>query len=416
MAAKRLTDAAVRALKPKAERYTVAEGAGFGLMVYPNGAKSWLLRYTAADGRRRPMILGSYPDMSLTDARAAAAVARAQLAAGADPLDERRAARDTTRAQAIEQRRAPTVAEAFADYMALCVRPRLKRPDAVERDAGLLLAELGPLKLADVRRRDIVALLDGVRLRGALHQAEMIRSRVGTFFAWAMERELIGTNPCAGLARQHKPQPRERALNDAELRALWAWLEAGALPASLRDGLRLVLLTGQRPGEVFGLPWSELDLPARLWHLPAERSKNGRAHDIPLCGLALGILETRHAQAFGTWAFPGKPAGARAGDRPMNLQGIANALRRALEAGRPAGLEPFTAHDLRRSCRTGLARLGVADEVGERVLNHHRGGLVAVYNRHRYEAEMRAALDAWDRHLCRLIGQASGANVVPLHG
>lgn len=415
MAAKRLTDAAVRALKPKAARYTVAEGAGFGLMVYPNGAKSWLLRYTAADGRRRPMVLGNYPDMSLTDARAAAAAARAQLAAGADPLDGRREARDATRVQAIERRRAPTVAEAFADYMALSVRPRLKRPDAVERDAGLLLAELGTLKLADVRRRDIVAVLDAVRARGALHQAEMIRSRVGTFFAWAVERELIAASPCTGLVRQHRPQPRERALADAELRALWGWLEAGALPASLRDGLRLVLLTGQRPGEVFGLSWAELDLSAALWHLPAERSKNGRAHDIPLCRLALDILEARNGQAFGAYVFPGKPAGARAGTGPMNLQGIANSLRRALDAGRPAGLEAFTAHDLRRSCRTGLARLGIADEVGERVLNHHRGGLVAVYNRHRYEAEMRAALDAWDRHLCRLIGQASGANVVPLH-
>lgn len=124
----------------------------------------------------------------------------------------------------------------------------------------------------------------------------------------------------------------------------------------------------------------------------------------------------RRVRAPGRFVFPGKPGKGRPVAGSMNVQGIANALREALADARPAGLEPFTPHDLRRSCRTGLARLGVADEVGERVLNHHRGGLVAVYNRHRYEAEMRAALDAWDRHLCRLIGQASGANVVPLHG
>mgnify|MGYP000092973775 CR=1 FL=1 len=170
-----------------------------------------------------------------------------------------------------------------------------------------------------------------------------------------------------------------------------------------------MLLTGQRPGEVFGLPWSELDLPARLWHLPAGRTKNGRAHAVPLGGLALGILEARRAIAHGPFVFPG-----RGTDGTLHEQSLAHLLRRGLADAPPAGLEPFRPHDLRRSCRTGLARLGVADEVGERVLNHHRGGLVAVYNRHRYEAGMRAALDAWDRHLCRLIGQASGANVVEL--
>ncbi|PWV64915.1 integrase [Plasticicumulans acidivorans] len=411
MAAKRLTDAAVRALKPKAERYTVAEGAGFGLMVYPNGAKSWLLRYTAADGRRRPMILGSYPDMSLTDARAAAAAARAQLAAGADPLDQRRETRDATRAQAIEQRRAPTLAEAFADYMALNVRPRLRRPQAIERDIGAyVLPELGTLKLADLRRVDVLVVLDGIRARGALHQAEMVRSRFATFLNWCAERDLIEASPIAGLKPLHRAPPRERALCDDELHTLWGWLASGATSGNVRDALRLILLTGQRPGEVLGLPWSELDLPARLWYLPAARTKNGRAHTVPLGRLALDILEARRATAHGPFVFPG-----RGTDGTLHGQSLANLLRRSLAGSPAAGLAPFRPHDLRRTCRTGLARLGVADEVGERVLNHHRGGLVAVYNRHRYEAEMRAALDAWDRHLCRLIGQASGANVVPLH-
>lgn len=411
MVAKRLTDAAVRAFKPKAERYTVAEGAGFGLMVYPNGAKSWLLRYTAADGRRRPMVLGSYPDMSLTDARAAAAAARAQLTAGADPLDHRREARQSLQAQAIERRRAPTLAEAFADYLALSVRPRLKRPQAIERDIGAyVLPELGPLKLADMRRRDVLAVLDGIRARGAMHQAEMVRSRLSTFLNWCVDRELLDANPIAGLKPRHRAAPRERALSDTELRTLWGWLEGGATSGNVRDVLRLILLTGQRPGEVLGLSWPELDLPARLWHLPAERTKNGRAHAVPLGGLALGILEARRDLAHGPFVFPG-----RGTDAAIHVQSLAHLLRQAQIEAPAAGLEAFTAHDLRRSCRTGLARLGIADEVGERVLNHHRGGLVAVYNRHRYEAEMRAALDAWDRHLCRLIGQASGANVVPLH-
>ncbi|TCO80494.1 integrase [Plasticicumulans lactativorans] len=398
---KRFTDAYIRALKPKASRYTVAEGEGFGLMVWPNGTKSWVLRYTAPDGRRRPMTLGQYPQTSLQEARAKAVVAREALHAGADPLDQRKATIEAKMTAAEERRRAPTLKQAFADYMAV-QGPRLKRARNIEEPIRAnVLPELGETKLRDLRRRDLVAVLDVMLARGALHYAEQTRSKLSTFFGWCVDRELIEANPLVGLKPLAKATPRDRALSDAEIPILWEWLGAGGLVStSMRDALRLVLLTGQRPGEVLGLTWQEIDQTAALWRLPAARTKNGRAHAVPLAPAVLAILETRRAMVRGEHVFPGKRGFAH-----IITNSVDSMLARALAEAGPRGLEPFRPHDLRRTCRTGLARLGIPDEVGERVLNHAPGGVLAVYNAHRYETEKRRALEAWAVHVLELSGE-----------
>ncbi len=247
----------MRNLKPQAKEYTRFEGHGFGLRVRPDGARTWVLVYTAPDGRRRRVTLGSYPDMTLAEARGAAEDARDTLRAGGDPIDERQAERDRVQAEATERRRAPTLTQAFDDYLRLAVRPRLRRPQAVERDVGAyILPELGHLKVRDLRRRDVAAVLDEIRSRGALHQAEMVRARLATFLNWCAERELIEASPIAGMKPQTRSTPRDRALSDDEIVTLWGWLDGGAVSDNVRDALRLILLTGQRPGEVLGLRWS----------------------------------------------------------------------------------------------------------------------------------------------------------------
>lgn len=413
-AQRRFTDAYIKALKPKASRYTVAEGEGFGLMVWPNGAKSWVLRYVVPgdDGRRRTLTLGQYPDMSLQEARGRAALARETLRGGDDPMAQRRASRDAQVLAVQERRRAPTLAQAFGDYMALQSK-RLKRPRNIEEPIRTnVLPELGEMKLHDLRRRDLVAVLDTMMARGAVCYAEQTRSKLSTFFAWCVERELLDSNPLIGMKPLAKPSRRDRALSDEEIPILWEWLGAGGLVSpSLRDALRLVLLTGQRPGEVLGLPWAELDLPAAVWRLPSERAKNGRAHSVPLSAEAVAILNARRAWVDGDHVFPGKRGFAH-----IVVNSADSMLARALADSGPRGLAPFRPHDLRRTCRTGLARLGFPDEVGERVLNHAPGGVLAVYNAHRYEVEMRRALDAWAGHVLALVGDTDppGAKVIEL--
>jgi len=149
-----------------------------------------------------------------------------------------------------------------------------------------------------------------------------------------------------------------------------------------------VLLTGARRNEVRCMAWSELDLDAALWRLPAERNKSARAFELPL--LAPVVETLRMLPRLGPMVF------ALDGKRPMNVHKLIDRVRS------DAGLFNVRLHDLRRTLRTGLAELGVTFEVAERVLNHAMPGLQAVYNRHSYAAEKRAALALWAEHVLAL--------------
>jgi integrase len=155
-----------------------------------------------------------------------------------------------------------------------------------------------------------------------------------------------------------------------------------------RAYFRVVLLTGARRNEVGGLPWSEIDLDAGLWRLPAERNKSGRPFEIPL---SPPVLETlRSLPRIGPMIF------AIDGKKLMTLRHLIERMRR------DTGILDIRLHDLRRTLRTGLAELGVTFEVAERVLNHAMPGLQAVYNRHNYLAEKRTALTLWAEHVLAL--------------
>jgi integrase len=175
-------------------------------------------------------------------------------------------------------------------------------------------------------------------------------------------------------------------LTAEELIALWRAIEK--LPELPRAYFRVVLLTGARRNEVRCMAWSELDLDAGLWRLPAERNKSARAFEVPL---SAPVVETlRMLPRLGPMVF------ALDGKRPMDVHKLIDRVRS------DAGLFDVRLHDLRRTLRTGLAELGVTFEVAERVLNHAMPGLQAVYNRHSYAAEKRAALALWAEHVLAL--------------
>jgi integrase len=180
--------------------------------------------------------------------------------------------------------------------------------------------------------------------------------------------------------------PRERTLTADELIALSQVIEK--LPELSRAFFRVILLTGARRNEVGRMSWSELDLDAGLWRLPAERNKSGRAFEIPL---TRPVIETLLAlPRIGPMVF------ALDGKKPMALHRLIERVRRDV------GLLDVRLHDLRRTLRTGLAELAVTFEVAERVLNHAMPGIQAVYNRHNYLAEKRTALALWADHVLAL--------------
>lgn len=396
----------IRALQPAAQRYDVREADGFGVRVSASGTKSWQLVYTL-HGRRRRMTLGTYPLVSLAQARILAAEARRMVAAGVDPIE----ARQDERERAADAFHAPTVRE-FIDAEYLPRRIDARELSAVHaarcrRTLDRACRLIGRKRVADITRRDLVAVIDAADEYGPASGAEA-RSVIRALFEFAVERGVIETSPAAVLPRAQARATRARSLGDDELRVFLRDLPRVRERAHVTAAMRLVLLLGQRPGEIAGMRWDEIDGP--LWRIPAGRMKAGRAHVVPLSRQALALLGELHAVRSGPYVF----AAVRRADepQPITVRAIVVAIRREQRRGLWQGLEPFTAHDLRRSCRTGLARLGVDHVVAEKVLAHAIPGVQGVYDRHDYLPEMRVALQRWADHLERLVSGEAAGNVV----
>ena len=243
----------------------------------------------------------------------------------------------------------------------------------------------------------MVDFLDSLAKRGLRHQVNRCRETLRAIFAYAIERELVTVNPILGVSKRRLEIPRDRTLTDEELMALWRAIDK--LPELPRAYFRVTLLTGARRNEVREMVWSELDLDAGLWRLPAERNKSACPFEIPL---SAPVVETlRLLPRIGPIVF------ALDGKRPMTLHQLIERVRQ------DAGLPDVRLHDLRRTLRTNLAELCVSFEVAERVLNHAMPGLQAVYNRHSYAAEKRAALALWAEHVLAL-AEKREATVVAL--
>jgi integrase len=286
-----------------------------------------------------------------------------------------------------------------------------------------LIPKLGAMKISDVTRADIREL---VRAKAdAPRAAAVLLMQTKKFFAWCADTDLIRDDPAASIKLRNiasvpRAQPRARVLDDAEIRALWT-VESCGMHRLTSLVLKLIVLTGQRPGEVAGMHWDEIDGPT--WTIPAgRRGKTGDAHTVPLTPLALELLEQARAEvdrlakrrsfAPTGHVFQTGPQGA------LTIYGIDRAVsryRQQLGNRDVPGLGHWRAHDLRRTCRTGLSACGIAEEISERVIGHAHKGIVAVYNQHRYDTEKRAALEAWERRLLAIInGTDLTANVLRL--
>jgi integrase len=246
-------------------------------------------------------------------------------------------------------------------------------------------AALAKLPLTDIDRRGIALVLAEIeRDRGPVAR-NRARSALSTFFGWCVTEGLLAANPVEGTAKVDEGRARERILSDDELRQLLAALG----PDPFADIVRLLLLTGQRRNEIGALQWDEVDLTRKMIVLPAHRTKNSRQHELPLSRQALLIIERQPRRNSSAYLF-------------SDVKGFRNwdAAKARLDAR--LGIAPYTLHDLRRSCATGMAELGVQPHIIEAVLNHvsgHKAGVAGIYNRAKYADEMRLALQRWADHV-----------------
>jgi integrase len=242
-----------------------------------------------------------------------------------------------------------------------------------------------------ITRRDVHALLDKIVAEGKPTQANRMKALISKLFSFAVDRELVETNPCYRMRPPAAERPRTRVCTDAELQTLWRALEAEPGPAA--DAVRLRLLTGQRGAEVHAMRWADIDRAAKVWMVPAEDAKNAQAHAVPLSLPAAAILTAR-------WEADGDPT------RHV-FPGLYH-QRKDLRALAAIHNGAYRWHDLRRVVASRLAGLGIAEEVIGRVLNHKKRGITAtVYNVHRYDDEKRRALDLWARELARIVSGAA---------
>lgn len=429
MPRKTLTANFVQTIKaPKGARidYWDTKVRGLSLRVSTDGqgttSKTWTLLYRVG-GRQRRFKLGSYPVLKLAEARDQATIRQGEIARGENPS----ALRD-------EERRQVTVREMSVDYLKV-ISDGGKR--SWKKDRGMLdkdiLPVIGGLRPTDVTGDDIRKIARRVIGRGMKTQANRVHEVVRGMFNWAVNEKRMAVSPCYGVKwrvggkYQSKPvreTARERILKRAEILAIWKRIEKGTTDKKGTDlkitepvqiALKLLLVLGQRVSEISQAPQSEIDLDQRLWTIPGSRTKNGRAHRIPLPDMAVSLVK-RAVKLSGDskWLFP-TPYGTQgneAGNKPIGPTSLNHALRRVLTGSKIKDLRP---HDFRRTVATELADMGTREDHIAAVLNHVRSGVTQKhYIQHKYENEKRIALEAWARRLADIIaGRKIKDNVVP---
>jgi integrase len=369
---------------------------GFGLRVSAGGRRAWVLLYRHGTLKRR-LTLGPYPDLPLAAARDKARDHLREVAHGRDPAAEKAAGR-----------KAETFEELALDYLERYAKKRKRswRKDelALARD---LLPRFATLKAKAISRRDINRLLDSIVDRGAPIQANRTFEILRRIFNWGIERDIVAVNPCRGIRAPGEERARDRVLSEDELRAVWNALapEQDRIAAMFK----LRLLTAQRGGEVATIRRRDLDLQGAWWTIPAEFSKNGLAHRVPLVPQAveiikatLGLTAPEPKAGDDAWLFPS----------PISDGPLVNDWKAVARIRKRSGVE-FRPHDLRRTGASLMTGMGISRLTVSKILNHAESSITAVYDRHSYDAEKRQALEAWAVRLDQIVtGRTADADKV----
>jgi len=405
---KPFTDIGIDRLKITGKRYQKTEGDGLYICVNAAGEKTWKSYHITPDGKIRWQSIGHYPEIGLAKAR---------------ELNRRfqQALKDRGRADSSADGLSPdpTLKEVFN----LFIKKSVDRKGNPLRESTVkgyqqafdadILPSLGKRKIGELRKRDIIPVLELVVDRGSANQANQVYRRLQRVMAFAAARDIIEFNPMASMEPVGETNRRSRVLTDAEIKTFLEWRPRSE---QARHILRLILTIGARPGEVAGMCWEEID--GDWWTIPAERVKTGVPHRAYLTAMAKSMLPERPKDEDG---------------QPVNgpiftvtRLSVSQCLKRALKSevevpekktvgGQPSPLRlaDFVPHDLRRTMATGLAALGFSDEVINAVQGRAKVGIIGTYNLYAYDKERQAAAEAWERKLQAIMGGAVD-NVLPM--
>jgi integrase len=443
--AKVLTAAAIARYRPGKTRREIPDGGarGLRLIVQVGGFKSFALRFRKPGGVPAKLTLGPVDltgkemegapvigqPLTLEAARQLAAEVHRQRAMGRDVVADHAAAKHRRKAK-IAEGEANTFAAMAVRFVAEHARPKVRRWRANARILGLRYPPAGgnleviPRGLAErwadravreIDGHDIWAVVDaacrtgvpGLERRAAGTTDPLGRvtlAVLSSFFGWCLKHRRIEANPCVGIHKPGTSRPRDRVLDDREIAAFWRACDALGEPHG--QMLKLLLLTGSRRSEVAGLSRAELSEDGATWDLPSSRTKNKRAHVVPLPVLVREIIASVKPIADADLVFTTN------GRSPITGWSV---LKHKLDGLMP-GVAPWRIHDLRRSCVTGMAELGVRPDVIELCVNHVsglRGSVAGIYNRSELLPERRAALERWAAHIEGIVSGRS-ANFVAL--
>lgn len=391
----KMTDASIRNIKPPAtgrvDYYDANTGGKLVLRIGPTGVKAWSVVFRVAGGggisrtgrelrdKQRRLSLGTYPALSLSEARTRAAEVTEEAEKGIDPRAEK---------QTAANERYESTVERVADRM-LSMEDH-KSVDKYRRTFDLHInPHIGNKPITDLTVDDIDVLLKRFVDDGKEGTAREVRKMMRKVFGWAKKRRIIQDNFMADYERKDIAyQPRDRVLNADELKAVWNAAQSMKYPHG--PAIQLLILTGLRKNEVASAQWTELDDESQALHLDQDRSKTGRRIFAPMSDMAWDIIKAQTPQE-GPFIFS-----TTEGKMPSVLGSkVLDQLREAV------GFDDFTFHDLRRTLRTRLAMLGVDRDIAERIINHSQGK--DQYDQYGYQNERRAALNLFADHLKGLL-------------
>lgn len=398
-----LTDTAIRNAKPKEKPYKLADEKGLFLLVHPNGGRYWRFKYRFV-GKEKLLALGVYPDVSLKEARERRDNARKQVAADIDPGQHRKALK-AAKATCAENSFEIVAREWFAKHSPnWAVNHSSKILRRLERD---IFPWIGNRPIGDITAPELLTVLRRIESRGALETAHRALQNCGQVFRYAVATGRAERDPSGDLRGALPPTKQIHHASITDPKAIGGLLRAikGYQGSFItKCALQLAPLVFVRPGELRKAEWSEFDLDAAEWRIPAARMKMREQHIVPLSSRAVAILRELYAlTGNGRYVFPG----ARTNGRPMSENTINAALRRLGYSG-----NEMTGHGFRSMASTILNEQGWHRDAIERQLAHaERNSVRAAYNYAEHLAERRKMMQAWADYLD---GLSAGATIMHL--
>ena len=389
----KFTDQAVSKLKPtdKQVDYRDELTKGLILRVGKSGKKSWQVRYRA-DGKQHRQSIGDFPHVSLKEAREKVRSIQAAVIDGENPAYENRRAVEA-KSKARQTLQISNLLELY-DQLHLS-QPRLRTGYQARTFLREFARDFGHANITDFTKQDFVGLLNEIMIAGHGTKANRVYTHIKCFYSWAMGQGYTDRNPCEYIKKPFKEEPRKRFLSDQEI--CWFWEVTGEELEPFGNMARLLLLTGQRLSEVCRMTENEL-LSVDHWHLSSERTKNKEQHDIFLSNLAQAIVwrDDRVAgpHLFSTTGY----SPVQSYDKPVKR------FRSRMNELAGSELPHWSFHDLRRTCETGMARLGINQNTIDRCTNHVSGRLISrTYNMYDYQSEKTEAWQRWADHVKGLV-------------